>query len=55
MSQNLFENWDVTKGALTDGLTGNKKAVMEATLENTKAYLAETAAAGTTMSGNVAT
>ena len=55
MSQNLFENWDVTKGALTDGLTGNKKAVMEATLENTKAYLAETASAGTTMSGNVAT
>jgi len=55
MSQNLFENWSVTKDALTDGLTGNKKAVMESVLENTKSYLAETAASGTTMAGNVAT
>ena len=29
MPQALFENWDVTKGVLTDGLEGNKKAVME--------------------------
>ena len=29
MTQNLFENWDATKGALTDGLEGNKKVVME--------------------------
>ena len=55
MSQNLFENWDVTKDALTDGLTGNKKTVMESVLENTKSYLAETADSGTTMAGNVAT
>ena len=55
MSQNLFENWDVTKEALTDGLTGNKKTVMESVLENTKSYLAETASSGTTMAGNVAT
>ena len=41
MSQALFENWDVTKGAPTDGLDGNKKAVMEQTLENTKTYLQE--------------
>jgi len=55
MSQNLFENWGVTKEALTDGLAGNKKVVMESVLENTKTYLSEAAASGTTMSGNVAT
>ena len=55
MSQNLFENWSVTKDALTDGLDGNKKVVMESVLENTKNYLSESAAAGTTMSGNIAT
>jgi len=55
MSQNLFENWGVTKDALTDGLDGNKKVVMESVLENTKNYLSESAAAGTTMSGNIAT
>ena len=54
MTQNLFENWDVTKGALTDGLSGNKKVVMESVLENTKSYLSESAAAGTTMAGNIA-
>ena len=54
MTQNLFENWDVTKDALTDGLTGNKKVVMESVLENTKAHLSESAIAGTTMAGNVA-
>ena len=54
MTQNLFENWDVTKDALTDGLEGNKKVVMESVLENTKNYLSESATAGTTMAGNVA-
>ena len=54
MSQNLFENWSVTKEALTDGLAGNKKVVMETVLENTKSYLSESAAAGTTMAGNIA-
>ena len=54
MTQNLFENWDATKGALTDGLEGNKKVVMESVLENTKNYLAESANSGTTMAGNVA-
>ncbi len=37
MTQNLFENWDATKGALTDGLEGNKKVVMESVLENLRA------------------
>ena len=55
MSQNLFENWSVTKDALTDGLAGNKKVVMESVLENTKSYLSESAASGTTMAGNIAT
>ena len=54
MTQNLFENWGVTKDALTDGLEGNKKVVMESVLENTKSYLSESAAAGSTMAGNVA-
>jgi hypothetical protein len=51
----LFENWNATKEALTDGLTGTKKQVMESTLENTKRYLAESATAGATQAGNVAT
>ena len=52
---NLFENWSATKDALTDGLAGNKKAVMETVLENTKRSLSESATAGATMAGNVAT
>jgi len=55
MSQNLFENWSVTKDALTDGLTGNKKVVMETVLENAKTQLSESALSGTTMAGNIAT
>ena len=50
-----MENWDATKDALTDGLTGTKKAVMETTLENTKKHLMETASTGATQAGNVAT
>jgi hypothetical protein len=55
MADNLMENWAETKIALTDGLTGTKKQVMETTLENTKAYLSEAVTAGATQSGNVAT
>jgi len=55
MTQNLFENWSVTKEALTDGLDGNKKVVMESVLENTKSHLSEAAASGSTMAGNIAT
>ena len=52
---NLFEHWSATKEALTDGLTGNRKVVMESVLENTKRSLMESATAGATMAGNVAT
>ena len=38
-----------------EGLTGTKKSVMSATLENTRKYLSETSAAGSTTAGNVAT
>ena len=55
MAQNLMENWSETKSALTDGLTGTKKQVMETTLENTKSYLSEAITAGATQSGNIAT
>jgi hypothetical protein len=54
MADNLFENWAATKEALTDGLSGTKAKVMESVLENTKSYLTETALAGTTSAGNVA-
>ena len=50
-----MENWSETKAALTDGLTGTKKSVMETTLENTKTYLSEAVTAGATQSGNIAT
>ena len=55
MSELLTGRWQETKGALTEGLTGNKKAVMETTLENTRKYLSESATAGATSAGNVAT
>lgn len=44
---NLFEDWDATKGALTDRLNGNKKAVMEIILENTKRSLMKAVMANT--------
>jgi hypothetical protein len=55
MSELLESRWNETKSALTEGLSGTKKAVMETTLENTRRYLAETASAGGTSAGNVAT
>jgi len=55
MADVLFENWAATKSALTDGLTGNKKAVMETVLENTKRGLTESASIGATSAGNIAT
>ena len=57
MTDALFEseNWGAAREALTEGLTGNRKVVMDTVLENTKAALMETAAAGTTAAGNVAT
>ena len=55
MSELLESRWQETKTALLEGLNGNKKSVMGATLENTRKYLAETATAGSTSAGNVAT
>jgi hypothetical protein len=55
MSELLESRWQETKGALLEGLSGNKKAVMASTLENTRRYLAETATAGATSAGNIAT
>ena len=56
MADALFEsNWTAAKEALTDGLTGNKKSVMETVLENTRSSLMEAASAGATNAGNVAT
>ena len=55
MSELTETRWQDTKSALLEGLKGNKRAVMESTLENTRKYLAETATAGATSAGNVAT
>ena len=55
MSELLESRWHDTKSALLEGLSGNKKAVMDSTLENTRRYLAETATAGATSAGNIAT
>jgi hypothetical protein len=55
MSELLESRWQDTKTALVEGLQGNKKAVMETTLENTRKYLSESATAGATSAGNVAT
>ena len=63
MKGNLFEaNWNLTKQALCEGLTGNRKKVMDVVLENTKrdlssraGVLLENATPGATSSGNVAT
>ena len=55
MSELLESRWNDTKNALLEGLQGNKKSVMSATLENTRKYLSESATAGATSAGNVAT
>ena len=55
MSELLESRWQDTKTALLEGLQGTKKSVMAATLENTRKYLSETATAGATSAGNVAT
>lgn len=52
----LFESkWGETKAALTEGLTGNKKKTLDVVLENTRRALSESASAGATSAGNVAT
>lgn len=52
----LFEsNWSATKEALTEGLTGQRKATMDVVLENAKQHLSEAATTGATGAGSVAT
>ena len=55
MSELLTGRWAETKEALLEGLQGTKKSVMGVTLENTRKYLQESASAGATSAGNVAT
>jgi hypothetical protein len=55
MSQLLESRWSETKDALLEGLQGNKRSVMATTLENTRKYLSESATAGATSAGNIAT
>ena len=55
MSELLESRWLETKEALLEGLQGTKKSVMATTLENTRKYLSESATAGATSAGNVAT
>ncbi len=55
MSELLNGRWAETKQALLEGLQGTKRSVMGVTLENTRKYLTESATAGGTSAGNVAT
>ena len=63
MSNNLFEtHWAATKQALCEGLTGNRKKVMDVVLDNTKRELSrmsgilfESSTPGSTSAGNIAT
>ena len=55
MSQLLNERWSETKEALLEGLSGTRKASMSVCLENTRRHLAESASAGATSAGNIAT
>jgi len=55
MSQLLNERWSETKDALLEGLSGTRKSSMNVCLENTRRYLAESATAGATSAGNIAT
>lgn len=56
MSKDLIEGrWNDTKSALMEGLVGTRKSTMGVLLENTRRHLMETASAGATTSGNIAT
>ena len=55
MSQLLNERWSETKEALLEGLQGNRRTSMQTCLENTRRHLIESATAGATSAGNVAT
>jgi hypothetical protein len=56
MTQVLLEGrWGETKEALLEGLNGSRRTTMGVVLENTRKNLMETATAGATAAGNVAT
>jgi hypothetical protein len=55
MSELLYGRWAETKEALLEGLQGTKRSTMSVTLENTRKYLSESATAGATSAGNIAT
>jgi hypothetical protein len=56
MTQELLESrWGETKEALLEGLQGTRRTSMSVILENTRKSLMETATAGATASGNMAT
>ncbi len=50
----LESRWDETKDALLEGLQGSKRNSMSVILENTRKHLKESATAGATAAGNVA-
>jgi len=53
---NLFEsNWSATKDALLEGLSGSRQKTLGVVLENTKRHLQESATAGASQAGNIAT
>ena len=54
MSQLLESRWNEAKTALLEGLSGTRRSNMSTVLENTRKYLAESASAGSTSAGNVA-
>lgn len=56
MADKLFEsNWGKTKEALLEGLSGTRFKTMDVVLENTKRQIFESATAGATATGNIAT
>jgi hypothetical protein len=56
MTQELLESrWGETKDALLEGLQGSRRTSMSVILENTRKNLMETATAGTTSAGQIAT
>lgn len=55
MSKILNERWSETKEALLEGLNGTRRSSMNVCLDNTRRYLTESASAGATSAGNIAT
>jgi len=55
MSAILNERWNDTKSALLEGLQGTRRNTMSVILDNTRKSLNESATAGSTSAGNVAT